>query len=106
VRTLIKRDFEDAYKQCDLIVAPTSPLPAFKLGEKLDDPLQMYLADIYTISANLAGIPAMSIPCGFTADHLPIGLQLMGRHFDEETLLTVGHRYQQSTDFHRKIAPL
>ena len=106
VRTLIKRDFEDAYKQCDLIVAPTSPLPAFKLGEKLDDPLQMYLADIYTISANLAGIPAMSIPCGFTADHLPIGLQLMGRHFDEETLLTVGHRFQQATDFHSKFASI
>ncbi len=106
VRTLIKQDFEAAYKQCDLIVAPTSPLPAFQLGEKMDDPLQMYLADIYTISANLAGIPAMSIPCGFTGDNLPIGLQLMGRHFDEETLLTVGHHFQQATDFHKNFASL
>ncbi len=105
-RTLIKQDFEDAYKKCDLIVAPTCPAPAFKLGEKLDDPLQMYLADIYTISANLAGIPALSIPCGFTIDNLPIGLQLMGRHFDEETLLKVGHHFQQNTDFHRKFASL
>ena len=105
-RTLIKRDFEDAYKKCDLIVAPTCPAPAFKLGEKLDDPLQMYLADIYTISANLAGIPALSIPCGFSTENLPIGLQLMGRHFDEETLLKVGHRFQQATDFHKKFASL
>ncbi|GAG68833.1 unnamed protein product, partial [marine sediment metagenome] len=105
-RTLIKQDFEDAYKKCDLIVAPTCPAPAFKLGEKTDDPLQMYLADIYTISANLAGIPALSIPCGFTKDHLPIGLQLMGRHFDEETLLKVGHHFQQNTDFHSKFASL
>ena len=105
-RTLIKQDFETAYKKCDLIVAPTCPAPAFKLGEKLDDPLQMYLADIYTISANLAGIPALSIPCGFTPDNLPIGLQLMGRHFDEETLLKVGHHFQQNTDFHRKFASL
>ena len=106
VRTLIKRDFEEAYQKCDLIVAPTCPAPAFKLGEKLDDPLQMYLADIYTISANLAGIPGLSIPCGFTANNLPIGLQLMGKHFDEETLLKVGHHFQQSTDFHLKFASL
>jgi aspartyl-tRNA(Asn)/glutamyl-tRNA(Gln) amidotransferase subunit A len=105
-RTLIKQDFEDAYKKCDLIVAPTCPAPAFKLGEKTDDPLQMYLADIYTISANLAGIPALSIPCGFTKDHLPIGLQFMGRHFDEETLLKVGHHFQQKTDFHQKFPSL
>jgi aspartyl-tRNA(Asn)/glutamyl-tRNA(Gln) amidotransferase subunit A len=105
-RTLIKQDFEEAYKKCDLIVAPTCPAPAFKLGEKLDDPLQMYLADIYTISANLAGIPALSIPCGFTPDSLPIGLQLMGRHFDEETLLKVGHHFQQATDFHLKFPSL
>ncbi|MCH8314294.1 MAG: Asp-tRNA(Asn)/Glu-tRNA(Gln) amidotransferase subunit GatA, partial [Nitrospinae bacterium] len=105
-RTLIMQDFEEAYKKCDLIVAPTCPAPAFKLGEKLDDPLQMYLADIYTISANLAGIPALSIPCGFSAENLPIGLQLMGRHFDEETLLKVGHHFQQNTDFHRKFASL
>ncbi len=101
VRTLIKNDFEKAYEACDLIVAPTSPIPAFRLGEKTDDPLQMYLADIYTLSANLAGIPALSIPCGGTdAEGLPVGLQLMGRHFDEETLLAVGHRFQENTRFH------
>lgn len=105
VRTLIKRDFEEAYQKCDLIAAPTCPAPAFKLGEKLDDPLQMYLADVFTISANLAGVPALSIPCGFAApDGLPIGLQLMGKHFDEETLLKAGRRFQQATDFHRKFA--
>lgn len=105
VRTLIKQDFENALTQCDVIASPVTPYPAFKLGEKLDDPLQMYLADIYTISANLAGIPAMSIPCGFT-DGLPVGLQLMGKHFDEASLITVGHKFQQTTDFHSQEAPL
>ncbi len=105
VRTLIKQDFENALEQCDVIASPVTPYPAFKLGEKLDDPLQMYLADIYTISANLAGIPAMSIPCGFAED-LPVGLQLMGRHFDEASLITVGHKFQQTTDFHSQETPL
>ena len=105
VRTLIKQDFENALGQCDVIASPVTPYPAFKLGEKLDDPLQMYLADIYTISANLAGIPAMSIPCGF-AEGLPVGLQLMSRHFDEESLITVGHKFQQATDFHAQETPL
>ena len=105
VRTLIKQDFESAMEQCDVIASPVTPYPAFKLGEKLDDPLQMYLADIFTISANLAGIPAMSIPCGFT-EGLPVGLQLMGRHFDEANLLAVGHQFQQTTDFHTKEPPL
>jgi len=102
VRTLIKQDFDEAYKKCDVIVAPISPAPAFKLNEKLDDPLQMYLSDIFTISANLAGIPAMSIPCGLSEAGLPIGLQLMGKHFDEATLLNVGHQFQQTTDHHLK----
>ena len=105
VRTLIKQDFENALGQCDVIASPVTPYPAFKLGEKLDDPLQMYLADIYTISANLAGIPAISIPCGF-AEGLPIGLQLTGKHFDEASLITVGHKFQQATDFHSQEAPL
>jgi aspartyl-tRNA(Asn)/glutamyl-tRNA(Gln) amidotransferase subunit A len=105
VRTLIKQDFENALGQCDVIASPVTPYPAFKLGEKLDDPLQMYLADIYTISANLAGIPAMSIPCGFS-EGLPVGLQLMGKHFDEASLITVGHKFQQTTDFHSQEAPL
>ena len=106
-RTLIKQDFENALEQCDVIAAPVTPYPAFKLGEKLDDPLQMYLADIYTISANLAGIPAISIPCGFvSSENLPIGLQLMGKHFDESNLIAVGHKFQQATNFHTQQAPL
>ena len=106
VRTLIKNDYEEAYKKCDVIVAPNAPMPAFKLNEKTQDPLQMYLSDIYTISANLAGIPAISVPCGLTSGGLPVGLQLMAKHFDEETLLNVSHKYQQSTDHHTKFPEL
>ena len=102
VRTLLKRDFEEAFKDVDLILTPTTPTPAFKKGEKTDDPLQMYLADIFTISVNLAGVPGISIPCGFTSNNLPIGLQLIGRHFDEETLLQAAHAYEQSTDWHKR----
>ncbi len=97
VRTLIRQDFTRAFERCDLLVTPTSPTPAFRLGEKTDDPLQMYLSDIFTISANLAGVPAVNIPCGFTAAGLPIGLQLIGKPFDERTLLTVAHAYEQAT---------
>ncbi|PIR01702.1 MAG: Asp-tRNA(Asn)/Glu-tRNA(Gln) amidotransferase GatCAB subunit A [Nitrospinae bacterium CG11_big_fil_rev_8_21_14_0_20_45_15] len=106
VRTLIKNDFENAFKQCDVIASPTAPAPAFKFNEKTGDPLQMYLSDIYTISANLAGVPGMSIPCGQSSTGLPIGLQLMAKHFDEETLLRVGHQYQQNTDHHLKFPSL
>jgi len=107
VRTLIKQDFENALEECNVIISPVTPYPAFKLGEKLDDPLQMYLADIYTISANLAGIPAMAIPCGFVGEaNLPVGLQLMGKHFDEANLITVGQKFQQATNFHTQEAPL
>tara|TARA_B100001123_G_C15243983_1_gene1000179 strand:- start:28 stop:1482 length:1455 start_codon:yes stop_codon:yes gene_type:complete len=107
VRTLIKKDFENALKKCDVIAAPVTPYPAFKIGEKLDDPLQMYLADIYTISANLAGIPAISIPCGFVSgENLPVGLQLMGKHFDEASLISVGQKFQQATNFHTQDAPV
>jgi len=102
VRTLIKNDFENAFRNIDLIVTPTSPTPAFKLGEKTADPLQMYLADIFTISVNLAGVPAISIPCGFTSNNLPIGLQLIGKHFDEETLLKASYAYEQSTEWHER----
>ncbi|HMK55276.1 MAG TPA: amidase family protein, partial [Dissulfurispiraceae bacterium] len=84
----------------DIIVTPTSPTPAFKVGEKATDPLQMYLSDIFTISVNLAGVPGISVPCGFTAENLPIGLQLIGRHFDEETILKTAYAYEQSTDWH------
>ncbi|MCM8779224.1 MAG: Asp-tRNA(Asn)/Glu-tRNA(Gln) amidotransferase subunit GatA [Candidatus Omnitrophica bacterium] len=102
VRTLIRGDFEEAFKECELILTPTSPTPAFKLGEKLEDPLSMYLSDIYTISANLAGVPAMSIPCGFTENDLPIGLQIMGKPFDEETILRFAYTYEQNTDWHKR----
>lgn len=102
VRTLIKQDFEEAFKKVDVIVTPTSPTPAFKIGEKSDDPLQMYLSDIFTISVNLAGVPGISIPCGFTSNNLPIGLQLIGKHFDEETLLKTAYAYEQATDWHKR----
>jgi aspartyl-tRNA(Asn)/glutamyl-tRNA(Gln) amidotransferase subunit A len=95
VRTLLTRDFDEAFKKVDAIVTPTSPTPAFKLGEKVNDPLAMYLADIYTVTADLAGIPGISIPCGETRDKLPIGLQILGKHFDEATILRVAHNYEQ-----------
>ena len=96
VRTLLTRDFDEAFKKVDAIVTPTSPTAAFKLGEKVDDPLAMYLADIYTVTADLAGIPGISIPCGETHEKLPIGLQILGRHFDEATILRVAHAYEQA----------
>jgi aspartyl-tRNA(Asn)/glutamyl-tRNA(Gln) amidotransferase subunit A len=101
VRTLIKQDFDEAFKDLDCIITPTSPTPAFRIGEKTDDPLKMYLSDIYTISANLAGIPGISIPCGFTKNNLPIGLQILGKHFDEEKLLSLAYAYEQSTPWHK-----
>jgi aspartyl-tRNA(Asn)/glutamyl-tRNA(Gln) amidotransferase subunit A len=94
VRTLLTRDFEDAFKKVDVIAGPTSPTPAFKLGEKVDDPLAMYLADIYTVTANLAGIPGISIPVGQSKENLPIGMQIFGKHFDEGTILRVAHAYE------------
>lgn len=100
VRTLISRDFAEAFARCDVIVAPVAPTAAFAIGEKVDDPLQMYLSDIFTLPANLAGIPGMSLPCGFTADGRPIGLQLLGRPFDEGTLLRLAYNFEQATDFH------
>ncbi len=101
IRRLIADDFVAAFKACDVIMGPTSPSTAFKLGEKAADPVQMYLSDIYTIAVNLAGLPGMSIPCGF-ADGLPVGLQLIGNYFAEARLLNVAHRYQQATDWHRR----
>jgi len=96
VRTLLTRDFDEAFKKVDVIAAPTCPTPAFRLGEKVNDPLAMYLADIYTVTANLAGIPGISVPCGENHEKLPIGLQLFGRHFDETTVLRVAHAYEQA----------
>ncbi len=102
VRSLIKQDLDEAFKECDVILTPTAPTTAFKVGEKVSDPLSMYLSDIYTIPANLAGIPSISVPCGFSKEGLPIGLQLMGRAFDEEMLLRVSYAYEQSTPWHTK----
>jgi aspartyl-tRNA(Asn)/glutamyl-tRNA(Gln) amidotransferase subunit A len=101
VRQLISADFAQAFKECDLLVGPTTPTPAFRIGAKCDDPITMYLNDIYTIGANLAGLPGMSIPCGFV-DGLPIGLQIVGPHFSEARMLNAAHRYQQETDWHLK----
>ena len=106
VRTLIRQDFLKAFEQVDAIITPTTPTAAFKIGEKSDDPLQMYLSDIFTISCNLAGIPGLSLPCGFTqSPKLPIGLQLLGKPFGEETLLNIAHAYEQSTSFHKEKPP-
>ncbi len=101
IRRLIADDFAEAFRQCDVVLGPTSPSTAFRLGEKAADPVQMYLSDIYTIAVNLAGLPAMSIPCGF-AGGLPAGLQLIGNYFTEARLLDIAHRYQQVTDWHRQ----
>ena len=103
IRRLIANDFVAAFKQCDVIIGPTSPSTAFKLGEKAADPVQMYLSDIYTIAVNLAGLPGVSIPCGF-ASGLPAGLQLIGDYFSEAKLLNIAHRYQQASDWHRQRA--
>ena len=100
VRTLIKQDFDKAFEQVDVIVGPTAPSTAFKIGEKADDPLQMYLADVFTLAQALAGIPAISIPCGFT-DGLPVGMQIMARAFDEERMLQVAYVYEQATEWHK-----
>jgi aspartyl-tRNA(Asn)/glutamyl-tRNA(Gln) amidotransferase subunit A len=103
VRRLIADDFQRAYRSCDVIVGPTSPTTAFKLGDKTDDPVKMYLNDIFTIASNLTGTPAISIPCGFDGKGLPIGLQIQGNAFAEAQILNVAHRYQQTTDWHRRV---
>ena len=100
VRTLIRNDFEKAFRECDVIITPTAPTPAFKIGEKVDDPLKMYLSDIFTIPANLAGIAGISIPCGFSSQGLPIGLQILANSFQEEKLLQVAYAYEQHTTWH------
>ena len=106
VRTLIKKDFEEAFKKCDAIITPTAPTTAFKIGEKTQDPLQMYLSDIFTISINLAGLPGLSLPCGFDSEGLPIGMQIIGKYFDEPTILRIGYAYEQATDWHKRKPPL
>jgi aspartyl-tRNA(Asn)/glutamyl-tRNA(Gln) amidotransferase subunit A len=106
VRRLIRQDYDQAFQQVDLIVGPVTASPAFKLGEKVDDPLAMYLVDLYTVSANLAGIGGIAFPCGFSAGGLPIGLQLQAPPFEEERLLRAAHMYQQATDWHQRRPPL
>ncbi|MGE4579514.1 MAG: Asp-tRNA(Asn)/Glu-tRNA(Gln) amidotransferase subunit GatA [Desulfuromonadales bacterium] len=106
VRTLIRQDFLDAFEQVDVLLTPVAPTPAFRLGEKVSDPLQMYLSDIFTIPVNLAGTCALSLPCGFSGEGLPIGLQLIGRPFEEETLLRTGYAFEQATDWHTRTADI
>ncbi|MCS7275830.1 MAG: Asp-tRNA(Asn)/Glu-tRNA(Gln) amidotransferase subunit GatA [Dehalococcoidia bacterium] len=105
VRTLIRREFEAAFQRCDALVTPVSPTPAFRLGEKMADPLQMYLSDVFTIPVNIAGLPSISVPCGFSQG-LPVGLQVIGRPFDEPTILRVAYAYEQATDWHLRRALL
>jgi aspartyl-tRNA(Asn)/glutamyl-tRNA(Gln) amidotransferase subunit A len=102
VRALIKKDFDDEFHRVDAMITPTAPTTAFKIGEKTQEPLQMYLSDIYTISVNLAGLPALSLPCGFDPQCLPIGLQIIGKPFDEATILNLAYAYEQSTEWHKK----
>jgi len=103
VRTLIRRDFEKAFEMCDVVATPTTPSPAFRLGEKTDDPLQMYLEDVFTVPVNLAALPALALPCG-QAGGLPVGIQLIGRPFDEATLVRLGGTFQRATS-HHELAP-
>jgi aspartyl-tRNA(Asn)/glutamyl-tRNA(Gln) amidotransferase subunit A len=102
VRTRIREDFQKAFSQCDVLLMPTAPTPAFHLGEKVDDPLQMYLSDIFTIPCNLAGLPGLSLPCGFSREGLPIGLQILADHFQEEKIFRVAYAFEQNTEFHRR----
>jgi aspartyl-tRNA(Asn)/glutamyl-tRNA(Gln) amidotransferase subunit A len=103
VRRLIADDFQRAYEQCDVIIGPTSPTTAFKLGDKTDDPVKMYLNDIFTIAGNLTGAPGISIPCGFDDRGLPVGMQLQGNNFEEARILNVAHQFQQVTDWHARV---
>ncbi len=106
VRRLIRHDFLRAFEQCDIIATPTAPTTAFQLGEKATDPLTMYLSDILTIAVNLAGLPGLSLPCGFDTEGLPISLQLIGQAFGEEAVLQAGYAYEQATDWHTARPPL
>ncbi len=106
MRTLIRQDFLDAFEQVDVVLTPVAPTPAFRLGEKIDDPLTMYLTDIFTIPVNLAGTCGMSQPCGLSAAGLPIGMQLIGKPFDEATILRAGYAFEQATDWHKRKAKI
>jgi aspartyl-tRNA(Asn)/glutamyl-tRNA(Gln) amidotransferase subunit A len=106
VRTLIMEDFKKGFDRCDVMLTPVAPTPPFKIGEKVNDPLQMYLSDIFTIPANLAGLPAISVPCGFSVEGLPVGIQLLGNHFAEEKILQIAYNFESETDFHMRKPPL
>ena len=106
IRRLIARDFSDAFQRCDVIMGPTSPCVAYKIGDKTSDCVQMYLEDIFTVSANLAGLPAVSVPCGFTRAGLPIGMQLTGKMFDEAALLKIGDAYERESTWWKREPPL
>jgi aspartyl-tRNA(Asn)/glutamyl-tRNA(Gln) amidotransferase subunit A len=103
VRTLIKEDFQNAFKKCDVIVSPTMPTTAFRIGELVNDPLQMYLMDVLTCPVNLAGLPALSIPCGFDEKELPIGFQIIGDYFEEKKILNIGHLLEREIKVYRKL---
>jgi aspartyl-tRNA(Asn)/glutamyl-tRNA(Gln) amidotransferase subunit A len=105
LRRVIARDFVEAFERCDVIVGPAAPSVAFDLGAKRDDPVQMYLDDLYTIPINLAGLPGLAIPCGFGDRGRPVGLQIVGNYFDEARMLAVAHAFQQSTDWHKRTPP-
>lgn len=102
VRTLIRKGFDEAFTKCDFVLGPTAPTTAYKIGEKADDPLAMYLGDIYTVSANISGLPGLAVPCGFDGNRLPIGMQLIGKPFEESTLLRAGFTFEQNTDYHMR----
>jgi len=102
VRMLLRNDFDEAFKTCDVILTPTTPTPAFKIGEKMDDPLQMYLSDIFTLSTNLAGVPGIVVPCGYTEGGLPVGVQLMASHFEEGKLIQAASAFEKNPGFTRR----
>ena len=106
VRALVRADFEEAFKNCDFMLAPVSPTTAFRIGERIDDPLTMYLSDVYTTAVNLAGLPALSVPCGFDQQNLPIGLQLIGQPFQEETIFRAGYTFERNNDYYESRPPL
>jgi aspartyl-tRNA(Asn)/glutamyl-tRNA(Gln) amidotransferase subunit A len=106
IRTLISNDYEAAFERVDAIALPTSPTGAFRLGERTSDPVLMYLADVFTVGANLAGVPAISVPCGFTGDNLPVGMQLTTRKMDETTAVRIAAAYERVTDWHERLPPV
>jgi len=106
VRALIRDDFDSAFTKCDVILTPATPTPAFRIGEKMDDPLQMYLYDIFTLSANLAGVPGISVPCGYTKGGLPMGVQFMANHFEEGKLLQIASAYEKNSKIERRMPEL